>query len=231
MIKPTLHTIQLIGKLFSPNNDCVILTYQAENNDIIFHDGQFAQLQLPIWDAILKRSYSIFSSYAHFKATNQIQFMIKRVENGTWSNRLLDKHEIWDALQLLCPLGHLYINQEYSEYLFIGTGSGLAPLHSMYMWLGDNDKKQICYGERTSDDLIPQIIDNLGRENIILSREKHPDFSTGHVQNKLHELVWRINNLNEVGVFLCGKPAMVDDVKNQLIALGIPAGNIKDEKY
>jgi NAD(P)H-flavin reductase len=34
-----------------------------------------------------------------------------------------------------------------------------------------------------------------------------------------------------VGVFLCGKPAMVDDVKNQLIALGIPAGNIKDEKY
>lgn len=231
MIKPNSYTIQLISKSYSPNKNCAILTYQAENNNIAFHDGQFVQLQLPIGETILKRSYSIFSSYAHFKATNQIQFMIKRVENGTWSNRLLDEHEIWDGLQLLCPLGHLYINQEYSEYLFIGTGSWLAPLHSMYIWLGENVKKQICYGERMSDDLIPQIINNLGKENIILSREEHPDFSTGHVQNRLHELVWRIDNLNEVGVFLCGKPAMVDDVKNQLIAQGIPAGNIKDEKY
>ncbi len=231
MLKPTAHTIQLISKSYSPNKDCCILTYQAENNDIIFHDGQFAQLQLPIGDTTFKRSYSIFSSFTHFQATNQIQFMIKRVENGTWSNRLLDEHEIGDGLQLLCPLGHLYIKEEYSEYLFIGTGSGLAPLHSMYTWLSDTAKKQICYGERTSDDLIPQIIDNLGKENIILSREEHPDFSTGHVQNRLHELVSRIHNLNEVGVFLCGKPAMVDDVKNQLIALGTPASHIKDEKY
>lgn len=230
MLKPTAHTIQLISKSFSSNNDCAILTYQAMV-DIMFYDGQFAQLQLPIWNTIIKRSYSIFSSYEHFQVTKQIQFMIKRVENGAWSNRLLNEHKIWDGLQLLCPLGHLYIKEEYGEYLLVGTGSWLAPLHSIYMWLGDKAKKQICYGERTSSDLIPQIIDNLGKENIILSREEHPDFSTGHVQNRLHALVWRIDNLNDVWVFLCGKPAMVDDVKNQLIALGIPAGNIKDEKY
>lgn len=230
MLKPANHNIQLISKSYSPNRDCAILIYQSQS-DIMFQDGQFAQLQLPIGDSILKRSYSIFSNYAHFQATKQIQFMIKRVDNGTWSNRLLDDHQIGDGLELLCPLGHLHIDKEYNDYLFIGTGSGLAPLHSMFTWLSDSVNKQICYWERTSGDLIPQIIDNLGKENIILSREEHPDFSSGHVQDRLQELVWRIHNLNEVGVFLCGKPAMVDDIKNQLIWLGIAAGNIKDEKY
>ncbi len=40
-----------------------------------------------------------------------------------------------------------------------------------------------------------------------------------------------IHNLNDIGVFLCGKPSMVDDVKQQLIGFGIPAHHIKDEKY
>lgn len=230
MLKPSLHTIQLIWKSFSTNNDCAILTYQAIDN-IQFYDGQFVQLQLPINEIIIKRSYSIFSNYHHFQATKQIQFMIKRVENGIGSNWLLDEHHIGDGIQLLCPLGHLYIKEKYHEYLFIGTGSGLAPLHSIYTWLSHSTKKHICYGERTSNDLLPQIISSLWKENIILSREEHPDFWNGHVQSRLHELVWRMYNLNDVGVFLCGKPAMVDDVKNQLIALGIPAGNIKDEKY
>ncbi len=170
------------------------------------------------------------SSYKHFQATQQLQFMIKRVSDGLVSNRLLDEHTIWDGLSLVWPLGHLTIKEEYAEYLLIGTWSGLAPLLSIYHGLGES-KKQILYGERTSGDLVPEIAELVWLSNIMLSRENHSDYHHGHVQNKLSELVWNIDNLNDVWVFLCGKPAMVDDVKLQLIALGIPAGNIKDEKY
>lgn len=229
MLKPTAHTIQLISRSFSQNKDCAVLTYYCPT-DLIFSDGQFLQFQIIIDEQTIKRSYSIMSSYKHFQATWQLQFMIKRVEDGMASHWLLDQQEIGSGFQILWPLGHLTIKDPFSEYLLIGTGSWLAPLLSIYHGLGDT-KKQILYGERTSSDLVSEITDLVWLSNIILSRENHPDYHHGHVQNKLLELVWNIDNLNDVWVFLCGKPAMVDDVKNQLIALGIPAGNIKDEKY
>lgn len=230
MVKPSIHTIQLISKSFSTNQDCCILTYHCPT-DFIFQDGQFVQFHINMDGRITKRSYSIMSSYTHFQASSQLQFMIKRVEHGIVSNWIFDHHTIGEWFQIIWPLGHLQLTQQFSEYLFIGTWSWLAPLLSIYNGLGDEVKKSILYGERTSNDLCSHIIHTIGKEHIILSREQHPDYQYGHVQDRLHTLLWMIHNLNDIGVFLCGKPSMVDDVKQQLIGFGIPAHHIKDEKY
>ncbi len=93
MVKPSIHTIQLISKSFSTNQDCCILTYHCPT-DFIFQDGQFVQFHINMDGRITKRSYSIMSSYTHFQASSQLQFMIKRVEHGIVSNWIFDHHTI-----------------------------------------------------------------------------------------------------------------------------------------
>lgn len=230
MLRPSSHIIQLINKSFSANNNSCILTYYCE--DIFeFQNGQFLQYQLRINDTIVKRSYSIMSSFAHLQHTNQLQILVKRVADGIWSNWLLNEHTLWESIEVIWPLWHLVPQPHFHEYLLVGTWSGIAPLISIYSWLPNDTPKQIIRWERTSPELLPEIIEHIGKENITLSQEQTSHYQFGHVQDLLQTKM-NIFTINEhLWVYLCGKPSMVDDVKQRLINQWVPTHNIKDEKY
>lgn len=230
MLPPSTYTLQLTNKSFSPNFNTCILTYKSEDT-ITFHNGQFIQCQLPIDNQIIKRSYSIMSSFEDFCTTKHIDILVKRVPEGRWSNWLLDIHTLGETIQAVWPLWHLVTLPHFHTYLLIGTWSGIAPLLSIYQWLSPEINKQIIRWERTSFDLLDKITKLIGNESIILSQEDHADYAHGHVQDILWKHIDPTTIKEWFGVYLCGKPAMVDDMKQRLIVLWVPSSHIKDEKY
>lgn len=150
---------------------------------------------------------------------------------GIGSNWFFDTHTLGDSIQAVWPLWHLIPMSHFDRYFLIGTWSGIAPLISIYQWLPSHTTKRIIRWERTSWDLLEKITNSIGKDAIVLSQEDHIDYAQGHVQDILINSFDQYASKEWMGVYLCGKPAMVDDVKQRLIHLWVSSNHIKDEKY
>jgi len=89
------------------------------------------------WDQKLRRSYSV--SWVEW---NRVYFIIKRVSNGTgWSVAICDQ-EIGHRMQVWWPMGRFILQENAFPKVFIGTGTGFAPLYFMLKNLLEQRKEQ-----------------------------------------------------------------------------------------
>jgi sulfite reductase alpha subunit-like flavoprotein len=104
----------------------------------------------------------------------------------------------------------------------------------------------MLFGERYINNVLPSTLELLAQESentmcrLFLSREDddffekrtlvRPVSKKGYVQDGLEEALNFLGDSN-ISVFLCGHPAMVDDVRAKLVEIGIDAAQIKFEKY
>ena len=124
--------------------------------------------------------------------------------------------------------------------MFIGTGTGLAPLRSMVLcneWqskaplaflLGVRSEKDIIYPELFGSERPPQLA---GREHvrIALSRpEGQWDGFKGRVTDYIRAMDW---DFARTHYYLCGNGAMITEVKEFLATKGVDKEQIHMEKY
>jgi CDP-4-dehydro-6-deoxyglucose reductase len=170
----------------------------------------------------INRSYSIASSSSK---NNELEFFIKKYENGLMSQYWFHEAKMNDLLRVEGPLGSFFLRESVKEnIIFLATGTGVAPIKSILDELETtggtelkNKKIWIFVGARFEKDLFwsPKIenfkvnyIPTLSRSNDDWKGEK------GYVQ----DIVLKQDiNLKEAQVYACGSNHMIESARKVLI--------------
>ena len=237
-------SITLIKKHLSQSGDVALLIFSL-SEAFSFQEWQFVMLEHEFDGKLVKRAYSIASTQREAREQWEIHFYVKKTEQPLFSHYLVTDIQIGDTLTMTWPLGHFIDNGSHSNYLFVSVWSWLWPILALKKKIIQQEQSYNkvfhLFGERYHHHTIQQcdelFLDCTNYSNVAshlyLSREKdhsRPNhYRAGYVQDSIHHA---INFLGiDCKVFLCGLPAMVDDVRKQLIDAWIPKEHILFEKY
>jgi NAD(P)H-flavin reductase len=202
-----------------------------------FRPGQFVMVEVPKEgdDKPVKKPYSI-ASPPYFE--NKIELCIKLVEGGFVSTWFFSLKE-GDDIEVQGPLGVFRLKEPLPEHLiFIGTGTGLAPLRSMYLQLlheGYAKPISFVFGNRYADQ-IP-----FHQESLDLAK-KYSNFDYIPVVSRSPEWTGEKGHVQEVfkkhfpdpagkSTYICGLVPMVNETKSLLEELNYPKEAINFEKW
>lgn len=121
-----------------------------------FQAGQYINVYGEVQGVRTSRPYSISSSprqRAHYDIT------VARIENGFFSDFLLDRVKRGDSLQSSGPSGNFYYNPLFhsKKSVFIAGGSGITPFMSMIREICDaglDRRVTLLYGNRTTGNIL-----------------------------------------------------------------------------
>lgn len=235
--------IILKEKKISPSGEVAYLTFDVWK-DFDFQEWQFVMIEKIINWETLKRAYSIASTKKELKKNKQISFYIKRASEKGMSDYLTKKIKEWDKFKIQGPFGKMINDQKENDYLFISIWCWLGPLLSIYRQVLESknyNKISFVFWEKYKDDIVTDIKESFLSKNsqkiknlLFLSREEKKDipndFRKGHIQDWIEEILdflWT----TEVKTFLCGKPKMVDSLKERLIENWLNKELIHSEKF
>jgi MocE subfamily Rieske [2Fe-2S] domain protein len=151
-----------------------------------------------------------------------------------------------DAVTAIGPFGDFHIKPTLREMVYIGRGSGMAPLRAhishlfetehthrkVSFWYGARSRQEIFY-----EDYFQQI--EAAHPNfqfrVALSSPQREDNWTG-LTGVIHEAVWQQYLRDHpdpaaVEYYLCGPPMMIKGVKKMLAELGVPPTQIAFDEF
>jgi len=206
---------QLPFKLIQKNkltHDVYELVFTTSES-IEVEPGQYTLFMLP--KSKLRRAYSI--GYTDGQTFTHI---IKQLDGGVGSTEICSL-EIGEEIMGMVPLGHFVLKTNRTPKLFVGTGTGFAPLYFQIRAMMDTDIQTpllFVFGVRNVSDIF--YIDELNRikkeyplfdYRIYLSQEEALETTHGWVTDFL-----TAENIALYGEFyLCGSPAMVKDARRK----------------
>lgn len=132
MQRPT-YSARLVQKTcISDAAQCFHLEYALEDMERFdFEAGQFlSAVAVDGRGKTQTRAYSIASA----ASGNRFDFCVNRVENGFFSNYLVDMRE-GDVVQVHGPHGHFTLKHPLTDSIFVATGTGIAPMRGFTQWL------------------------------------------------------------------------------------------------
>ena len=185
-----------------------------------FKPGQTVKISLG--DDVAPRIYSICSGTED--ATLSVLYNIK--EGGALTPRLA-RLSPGDSLRLSAPGGTFFGTPEPA--LWIATGTGIAPFYSMLRsGLGHN--KTLLHGVRTANQFY---FDTEWKTE--LNTHYHRFCSgqklEGIVHGRVNQYFDQTREPPPPRVFICGQATMCVEIRDLLIAKGVPFGNIIAEIY
>jgi CDP-4-dehydro-6-deoxyglucose reductase, E3 len=211
---------------------------REDGKPMAFDAGQWVNLALPLASGALKRAYSIASAP---NAHGTFELAITRVEGGPGSTFLHDL-ALGSSIEVTGPQG-LFLRQHESASLFVGTGTGITPLRSMFLHAldkGENNPMTVVFGVREEGDQIY-------REEFKALAQAHPNFSVhytlsrgsetwpglrGYVQTHTRELYEKLAAQGECHVYVCGLQKMIHDVRHLLRnEMQLPRQLVHSERY
>lgn len=207
-----------------------------------FEPGQWVGLALPLDQGELRRSYSIASAPTDAPT---FELAVTRVEGGQGSTYLTS---LGAGARLVAtgPQGFFTrAPEDPAPALFVGTGTGAAPLRSMLraaIDAGSRAPLRFLMGVRTA-------ADRLWVEELAALAAAHPNVRVeatlsraddawtgrrGHVQAHVRELWAELGALGagEPHAWICGLERMVSSVRELLRKdLGVPRQRVHSERY
>jgi ferredoxin--NADP+ reductase len=191
-----------------------------DRNDMKFKAGQHITLGIPGNNQV--REYSIYSS----EQDPSLEVLIKEVDAGLVSKQL-KKLIPGELLEVDGPFGYFTIDEKYMnrKFLFIGTGTGIAPFRSISGSYPQLNYK-ILHGVRYANDAYEKSLYPKGKYTLCTSRDNLGDFN-GRVTDYLKQNLLDSDTL----VYLCGNCDMIYNVYDYLTSQDFPSGNIKTEVY
>ncbi len=207
--------------------------------DFHFRAGQWVSIKVPSGDPDQPhaRSYSIASAP---RPDGCFDVAVTLVESGPGST-FLHAMAVGDAVPAADPMGFFTLPDALARpLLFVGTGTGVAPLRAMIESLDarpDAPPVTLLFGVRTREDILyaDEFAERARRDprfrfEPTLSRPD-PDWvgRTGYVQTHFAGL---LADLPDAAVYVCGLSAMVRDARDVLRkTLGIPRDRVQSERF
>jgi ferredoxin--NADP+ reductase/benzoate/toluate 1,2-dioxygenase reductase subunit len=213
-----LRKIYRLQQLRQLSSDTYVMRF--DRHEMPFRAGQHITLGIPGDNQV--REYSIYST----EQDASLEVLIKEVESGSVSKQL-KKLIPGELLEVDGPFGYFTLDENKLDrsYLFIGTGTGISPFHSIVgSYPGLNYK--ILHGVRFGADAYERSFYAGDRHVLCTSRDSTGDFH-GRVTDYLNQHEPNSDTL----VYLCGNCDMIYDVYDLLTSKGFPSSNIKTEVY
>jgi ferredoxin-NADP reductase len=218
---------------------------RADGSPFKFTPGQFIQVHFNYDDGKpTKRSYSVGTPVDGSNEVHRLELAVSFVEGGA-ATKLLGNLEHGGNIEASGPYGRfcLFDEDTNQRYLFIATGTGVAPFRAMLpkveKLIAAGRRFALIYGARSEQEL-------LYNDEFEAFAGQHPEFTfraclsrtaravphacdrRGHVQDALPELQ---PQPEQDIAYLCGNPDMIDATFTQLKELGLPIKHIRREKY
>lgn len=195
--------------------------------------GQYMNVVLP--DGAT-RSFSMASA----PAGNLVDFHVRRIPGGRYTDHWLGQARPGAALEIEAPLGVFsYHEEDWRPMIMMATGTGIAPIKAILESLLDNDDcppVTLYWGMRTEADLylrdqIADWADRLYEFNFVpvLSRaDAGWQGRRGHVQ---HAVLQDHGDLSEHAFYLCGAPAMISEATALLAGRGASLDHVYADSF
>jgi predicted ferric reductase len=219
--------------------DSVTLEVRADKHEgLPFHAGQFAWLKIGTSCFVFEEHPFTIASTS--EAPHRMQFTIKAL--GDFSE-LVRAMRPGRRVFLDGPYGQMGIDGLESSrgFVFIAGGIGITPMLSMLRTLadrGDIRRHLLLVGARTIDDIVLRPEIEALRERLrltvvyVLGRPS-PDWpgERGRIDGRLLDRWLPQRAAERHDYFVCGPPAMVVDVGEELKYLGVPPRRIHTERF
>ncbi len=219
------------------NKKYTLISFEMKQpHDFRFIAGQFISLTIPGTEE--RRSYSLASR----PVTHGFQIFVDITPQGP-GTQYIDSLQPGHEIEFIGPMGQFVIKDDpevkEEALIFVGTGCGVAPLRSMIMdqLQNKNDTREmwLYWGLRHADDIALQeefedIDEDFKNFHFHLTLSQPPQgwpLCSGHV----NDCVQVHKRPKKAGYYICGNPAMIDNVRKLLIKLGENEQNIHYEKF
>ena len=205
-----------------------------------FKAGQFVLFDVPLAEDpadIQTRAYSIASS----PSENDLLFGVKLKAGGrasTWIEIILQEGA---SVRMQGPFGLFLLREPDPAHVFVATGAGIAPFRSQLKCMLEEKKDtrpmHLLFGVRHPEDFF-------WLEDFEFLQNMHPNFVfhpvlsgddeswtglRGRVQMHLPRI---LKDHPEAGIYICGAPEMVKDVKETCLTdFEIPKVRLHAEGY
>ncbi len=219
---------ELVEKRFL-TDDVLFLSLKVPDT-FTFRAGQFVTIKMSNQGEMKPRSYSILNPPSK---KGHVDLCAKIIPDGFASDVFLRCRK-GDVFVMKGPLGNFAFDEKGKEHWFICTGTGITPFYSMmYEYLDRYPEKQfvLLFGVRSERDLFfyeefLQLAKTRKNFRFIptLSQEKWPG-KMGRVQKHLPV------ELSGKTFYICGLKELVLETKELLLQNGVPAENIRSERY
>ena len=243
-LAPVQKTGGRIERMTPLTHDIVQLVVTLDHA-MTFTPGQYAQLSAATGNAAgLPRSYSFANVPAGNGASLTLEFFIRRVAGGRFTEWLFRDAKVGDGLDLEGPYGDFILHESDAPMLCIAGGSGLAPVLSILQGALQTLKRPrdvtLIFGARTQDDLymldaiealrqewpvrfefVPVLANEPGDTDWAGRRGLLPD----HLATVLGDAISRHH------AYLCGPPGMIDSCVERLNAAGMLNSAIHFDKF
>lgn len=146
-----------------------------------------------------------------------------------------------EKMPVLGPFGKFVLNLDdgADEMLFLGTGSGVAPLKAMIeaaLWKGETRMMKLYFGLRHQadifwDDYFRKLAgehNNLEYKLCLSKPEEGWQGAKGHITDLIRS---EYQNTSKVSAYLCGGLKMIEEAKGVFLELGTPGERIYHEKF
>ncbi|MBB2930322.1 2Fe-2S iron-sulfur cluster-binding protein [Paraburkholderia silvatlantica] len=204
-----------------------------EQVKLTFNPGQYMNVLLGDGE---RRSFSMASA----TAGPVLDFHIRRVPGGRFTDNMLSSLKAGDRLDVELPLGSFRFHAEdYRPLLMVVTGTGLAPVKAILESLMDDPDCPpvwLYWGARTEADLyLHDEIQQWGARLYefqyvpVLSRPGNGWAGRqGYVQ---HAVCEDFADLSEHSVYLCGSPAMINDARRHFLEKGASINHLYADSF
>jgi CDP-4-dehydro-6-deoxyglucose reductase, E3 len=194
---------------------------------IAFAAGQFIsfEVEAPGWPYPITRSYSIASDPAR---RDRIVILLNLVSRGRMSPYLFGLRPD-DRITFRGPIGTFCLRPNERDLLFVATGTGIAPVHSMLRSLasqGSTRQITLFWGLRSSKDVYYQeelagLQQQLPAFSYVTTLSR-PDNGWDGAHGQVTPLVEnRISTVTNLDAYVCGNEAMIKDVTAVLNRKGL----------
>ena len=227
----------------------VAITFQVPEDlrsGFNFKAGQFLTLRASIDGNDVRRSYSISSSQNSYVQNGTLEVGIRPVQGGVFSNWAATQLKVGDVLRVMPADGRFIVHRPRAIHrVGFAAGSGITPILSILASTLEEQaesKFTLVYGNRRMDsvmfnealqDLKDRYPNRLTLIHVLSRQAQEVPLLEGRIDEaKVKEIVSSLlpaASMDEV--FICGPEAMIEATEKALLEVGVPARNIRTERF
>ncbi len=223
-----------VVKVENPASTFHVITLETEEHEFQFEPGQFIAIKVDDRDI---RDYSI----ASLPDGNRMELIVD-IKPGHEGSYFVHNLQEGDVLEFMGPMGNFKLKMDdgAEEMVFLGTGSGIAPLKSMVEQLLFRIHEQrpikLYFGLRFCGDIfLHEYFDDMAirfSNFTFVPCLSKPDDSWRRDCGHITELVkGDYQDGSKLAVYICGNPKMIEESVELAKQIGVPENRIYHEAF
>lgn len=144
--------------------------------------------------------------------------------------------KVGEQMQFMGPLGAFCLDRESQrKKIFVATGTGIAPFHSMIFNESFPDQCALYWGLRHEEDIfwqkeLEEFSSSHANFQFVLTLSK-PSASWDGKRGYVQDYIFSEQNLSDADYYVCGCKEMVNDMQRRLKSAGVPDAQVKFELF